>query len=262
MTGRQNVKYAVPLADGHQVEAVWYPSGTLCLSTQVGCAMACPYCASGRNGLVRSLTEAELQHQLHLAHHRGLKVERLTLSGIGEPLQALSGVRPFIAQCPLPVSVTTTGQPLSGLEELLAAPHNGLMLSLHAGTAATHRRLVPHGPDFEALWHLLTTQWPLLSRRQRRRMGINYLVLAGENDSIAELQALVERLRPFPELTLHLLCWNAVAGQAWCSPAWPRLVEVRHWLRAQGIHARLANRWRRRQQGGCGTLLSRHCPED
>jgi adenine C2-methylase RlmN of 23S rRNA A2503 and tRNA A37 len=66
-----NHLFAVPLADGTAVEAVFYPTGTLCLSTQVGCALGCPYCASGARGLTRNLTAEELWQQVAAARARG-----------------------------------------------------------------------------------------------------------------------------------------------------------------------------------------------
>ena len=115
-----NDKFAVPLADGSQVEAVWYPSGTLCLSTQVGCAMGCSYCASGRDGLQRSLTTEELAAQVVLGTGRGHAIERLTLSGIGEPLQALEAVTSFMANSNLAGVCYHDGSAVDGSEALAA----------------------------------------------------------------------------------------------------------------------------------------------
>ena len=56
----KNRKFVIPLTDNLRVEAVWYASGTLCLSSQAGCALGCPFCASGKNGLLRNLTREEL----------------------------------------------------------------------------------------------------------------------------------------------------------------------------------------------------------
>jgi 23S rRNA (adenine2503-C2)-methyltransferase len=128
------------------------------------------------------------------------------------------------------------------------------MLSLHAGTAATHRRLVPRGPDFEALWRLLGELLSTLPRRRRRKLGINYLLLAGANDDPLELEALAKRLQPFPDLTLHLLTCNPVPGSSLQSPP-PAAVDAAHaFLAARGLNARRANHWRRQASGGCGTL--------
>ena len=256
----RNNKFAIRLTDGLAVEAVFYGSGTLCLSSQVGCAMACPFCASGARGLVRNLTLAELHDQVAAAATRGIAAKRLTLSGIGEPLHNPGPVEEFIVrmrELGLPVSLTTTGQPLARLGHFLTLPHNGLMLSLHAGTPATHRRLIPSGPDFDALWHLLGKSWPSLSRGQRRRLGINYLLLAGINDQPAELAALAGRLASFPELTLHLLALNRVKGSPFASPEAAARDAAFRFLADRHPNVRRANRWRRLQEGGCGTLVSK-----
>lgn len=255
-----NQRFLVPLSDGLQVEAVYYGSGTLCLSSQAGCAVGCPFCASGAKGLLRNLTRAELELQLAWARRQGVIPRALTLSGIGEPLHNASVVRDFLLAnqaAGLPVSLTTIGSPLQRLEEFLLLPHNGLMLSLHAGLAATHKRLIPRGPELVDLLALLTSIWPRLSRRRQRKLGINYLLLQGVNDSQLELDALQDLLRPFPELTLHLLSCNPVPGSDYASPttAWQE-----HWyqsLFAGGVHVRRPNRWRRQSVGGCGTLVAR-----
>lgn len=260
MPDSNNLKFLVPLADGLAVEAVWYGSGTLCVSSQVGCALGCPFCASGFGGLRRSLSADELLGQLAAARRRGVEPQRVTVSGIGEPLHNPLAVAEFIEQCRrqgLPVSLTTTGSPLTALRDFLMLPHNGLMLSLHAGTAATHRRLVPRGPDLEALWMLLEEALPALPRRRRRKVGINYLLLAGCNDSPDELAALAESLRRLPELTLHLLTCNPVAGSAFASPPQAAVDAAHAFLVARGLHARRPNRWRTLSEGGCGTLLAR-----
>ncbi len=262
-TGREeamesNRKFLISLRDGLQVEAVWYGSGTLCLSSQAGCAMGCPFCASGRHGLRRNLTCEELFLQLDTCRRAGIEPRRLTLSGIGEPLQNLANVSRFITACRgqrLPVSLTTTGMPLTGIAELLSLPHNGVMFSLHAGRAATYQGLLPKGPGLAPLRECLVQCWPHLSGRQRRRLGVNYLLLAGVNDQSAELEALCGWLQPFPELTLHLLFCNPVPGSSFYSPAPDQADHIHTQLRQRGINVRRANRWRQQLEGGCGTLL-------
>jgi len=243
----QNRKFLVPLADGQAVEAVWYGSGTLCISSQAGCALGCPFCASGRGGLRRNLTVEELRLQLEMARTRGISPDRVTVSGIGEPLQNPVAVAVFLDECRhhgLPVSLTSTGGPLPVLQKFLHLPHNGLMLSLHAGTAVTHRRLIPRGPDMEMLWTLLYEVWRGLPRRRRRKLGINYLLLAGCNDSPEEILALVGRLRRLPECTLHLLTCNPVEGSPFASPPQAAVDEMHGFLAAEGIHVRRPNHWR------------------
>ncbi len=255
-----NQRFLVPLDDGLQVEAVYYGSGTLCLSSQAGCAVGCPFCASGSRGLFRNLRLDELHKQLSWARSQGIDPLALTLSGIGEPLHNASVTRAFLLWCQtegLPVSLTTIGGPLERLKEFLLLPNNGLMLSLHAGRATTHRRLIPHGPNFSDLFSLLQTFWPKLSRRRRRKIGLNYLLLHEINDSQEEIAALLFLLKPFPELTLHLLSCNPVPDSLFASPPEPEQEQIYQRLLAAGLNVRRPNRWRRQSLGGCGTLVAR-----
>jgi len=257
----ENRVLLVPLEDGLAIEAVAYPSGTLCLSSQAGCAVGCPFCASGRRGLQRNLTIDELWRQVAAAREGGFEPQRLTLSGVGEPLHNFRTVMAFVAAADserLPVSVTTCGAPLKHLRPLLEARHNGVMLSLHAGTASCHSRLIPGGGDFDALWQELAEWHARATRRQRRRLGFNYLLLQGVNDGPDELRALVEQLRGFPEATLHLLQGNPVPDSPFVSPPPAQFDAVHAAFRREGIHVRRSNRWRQQSHGGCGTLYVRH----
>ncbi len=259
MTETTNFRISHSLSDGLSVEAVYYGSGTLCISTQVGCAVGCPFCASGSRGLKRNLTLQEMIDQVAGAMGVGHRVQRVTLSGIGEPLHNPDAVRMFVEwgrKRKLPVSLTTTGAPISVLCEFLSAPHNGLMLSVHAGSAAVHRRLVPRGPDLGELWSRLAEIWPHLPVRRRRKTGLNYLLVSGVNDTDAEIAELVLRLKNFPEMTLHLLVLNPVPGSSFRSPDLSRVAKIHSTLFREGIHVRRANRWRQRAEGGCGTLIA------
>src|SRR5688572_28997302 len=153
-----NRRFRVELADGTAVEAVHYRGDTLCISSQVGCAVGCPFCASGANGLLRPLTADELWGQIEAVRSMGLEIKRVTVSGVGEPLHSHRGVFELITRCRaarIPPSVTTSGGPLERLRELVHLPHNGLTLSVHAGREPTRARLVPRGPALEPLFALL-----------------------------------------------------------------------------------------------------------
>ncbi len=250
-----NLRLLVPLDDGLAVESVYYGSGTLCLSTQAGCAVGCPFCASGARGLRRNLTLAELERQVTLAEARGLNPLRLTLSGIGEPLQNFSVVRAFLDGSPRPVSLTTTGGPLKHLAEVFTLPHNGLMLSLHAGTPDLHRHLIPGAPNLIDLVALVSRSLAGLSRRRRRRFGVNYLLLSGVNDGAEELDRLLAVLKAWPEATLHLLACNPVPGSPFASPPPAGIDAVYLYLAGRHPQVRRPNPWRQRAEGGCGTLV-------
>jgi 23S rRNA (adenine2503-C2)-methyltransferase len=254
-----NFKFPIMLDDGLVIEAVYYGSGTLCVSSQAGCAQACPFCASGSQGLKRQLTAAEMQLQLQSLRQSGREPRRLTISGIGEPTHNWKNVRSFMVDCRkqgLGVSVTTTGVVIQHLEELINHAANGIMISLHAAKTEIHQRLIPNGPDFLHLCAEIDRIYPLLSRRQRRKLGINYLVLRDMNDREDDLLALLTLMQRWPDFTLHLLRYNPVAGMDFHSDP----DKMNHWhdyLQEKGISVRRPNRWRNSADGGCGTLFLR-----
>lgn len=258
-----NFKFPIALNDGLVIEAVYYGSGTLCLSSQAGCAMACPFCASGSQGLKRQLSVAEMQLQLQQLQESGCKPRRLTISGIGEPLQNWENVRNFLIDSQKQgwrVSVTTTGVAIRHLEELINLAANGVMISLHAALPEIHQLLIPKGPDFLELCAEIERIYPLISRRKRRKLGINYLLLSDVNDRNDDLLALLKIMQRWQDVTLHLLSYNPVVGMNFHSH--PDKMDYWHdYLQKNGISVRRPNRWRNNADGGCGTLFL-HNPDE
>jgi len=256
----ENSKILVPLGDGRAVEAVFYSGKTLCLSSQVGCALGCGFCASGRHGLMRNLRLEEFGLQLEAARAIGLSPETLTVSGMGEPIHNLENLCRFVEQMQaegLPVSVTTTGGAPEALERLMRLPLRALMLSLHAGRQGTRRTLMPRAAPLSGLLPAFVKLARGASRRTRRKLGINYLLLEGVNDSLEEFEALLPLFEALPDLTLHLLEPNPVPGSPYKASRSETLLEIFNWCRRHGIHVRRANASRRQPQGGCGTLVLR-----
>ncbi|HRT96961.1 MAG TPA: 23S rRNA (adenine(2503)-C(2))-methyltransferase RlmN, partial [Planctomycetota bacterium] len=151
-------KLLVALADGEAVETVIIPEGrrrTVCVSTQVGCAIGCLFCASGAGGLVRNLASGEIVEQA-LHARRAMAPAHLThlvVMGMGEPLMNLDALlralgvftAPWgLALGPRRVTVSTVGLP-EGIRRLAAeGPGVNLAVSLHAADDVTRARLVPH----------------------------------------------------------------------------------------------------------------------
>jgi 23S rRNA (adenine2503-C2)-methyltransferase len=254
-----NRRFAVRLADGSTVESVLYRGNTLCVSCQVGCAVGCPFCASGSKGLLRPLTLEEMLLQLDQVHSQGHALERVTVSGVGEPLHNPAVLRAFVEVCKrrrLPVSLTTSGGPLVRLREWIPGPHNGITISVHAGTEPVRARLVPRGPSLDTLFATLAEVIPTLTGRRLRKLALAYLVIAGENDTGAEIDAFGERVQRLgPDVRTHLYIYNPVPTgphrpvdderyQALCD----RLVE-------RGIRVARSCQARVDPNGGCGTLL-------
>ncbi|HEU4406286.1 MAG TPA: radical SAM protein [Polyangiaceae bacterium] len=258
--GPSNRRFVLGLGDGARVEAVAYAGGeTLCVSCQVGCAVGCPFCASGRGGLGRPLSLAEMIGQVEALCALGARPSRVTVSGVGEPLHNAAAVAAFLAWCRgrrLAPSLTTSGGPLARLAEALGDwPHNGLTLSVHAGTEPARARLVPRAPSLAELFGLLEARLPGLSARRRKKTALAYLLLAGENDGDAEIAAFVERARPLG-LLVHLYAYNPVPGGPPGAAPEGRFQEVYGAMRAGGLEVRRSSRARREPVGGCGTLVA------
>ena len=196
-------KYLLRLADGATIETVDIPDGerrTLCLSSQAGCALACAFCVTGYWGAGRNLAAAELVGQVLLLRRLAELPAGINLvfMGMGEPLLNLEALRDAIELLgetisPRRITVSTAGV-VPGIAALGAWPRRpNLAVSLHAPDDERRDRLMP-----------LNRTWPIAElldalRRYplepRRRITIEYLLLAGFNDAVADADALARRLR-------------------------------------------------------------------
>lgn len=198
------VKSLMRLHDGQHVECVSIPTSdrhTICISSQVGCAVGCTFCASGLNGVQRDLTAGEIVYQV-LHHHRHRPVTNVVFMGSGEPLFNYERVLKAIAVLAEPrglglgrrrFTVSTSGVPKRIRQFGDDEPQVTLALSLHAPDDETRSRIVP-----------LNRRWPLpellaamddYSAKVNRRMTFEYVLLADENmsDEQAEMLAALGR---------------------------------------------------------------------
>jgi 23S rRNA (adenine2503-C2)-methyltransferase len=253
-----NERWVVQLGDGARVECVAYRGDTLCVSTQVGCAVRCPFCASGAHGLARGLTLEELIGQVEAVRALGYALQRVTLSGVGEPLHNHATVLQFFAWCRserLGVSITTSGGPLPRLREWLQAPHNGLTLSVHSGSEAMRARMLPHAPGLAGLYEVLSEEVARMTRRRKKKTALAYLLCAGVNDAPEELAAFAERSAPLG-LPVHLYAYNEVANSSWQRQAREQYEAAYQQLTAAGLRVRMSSRARVEANGGCGSLIA------
>jgi 23S rRNA (adenine2503-C2)-methyltransferase len=253
-----NQRWLVELRDGARVECVLYRGDTLCVSSQVGCAVGCPFCASGAQGLARPLGLDELVGQVEAVRALGHTLRRVTVSGVGEPLHNHGAVCKFLEVCRaqrVGMSLTTSGGPTARLAEWLHAPHNGLTLSVHAGTEAMRARMVPKGPSLRALFELLELEVPRMTQRRKRKTALAYLVCGGLNDVAEELAGFAELARPLG-LPVHLYAYNEVSNSS--SRRVSRAAFEAHYqqLIAAGLRVRMSSQARLEDNGGCGRLLA------
>lgn len=257
-TSASNSKWLARLTDGSAVEAVLYRGDTLCISSQVGCAVRCPFCASGRNGLGRQLTFEEFVGQVEAVEARGHRLARITVSGVGEPLHNPDALLRFLAWAHArrtPASLTTTGGRIDRLDEVLRAPHNGVTVSIHAGSDAVRRVLVPHGPPLAEVHAALARSLATLGRNKRKKIALAYLLVDGRNDSDDELARFAEAALGLA-LPVHLYALNPVADSGESPVSRARYEEAYALLRARGLVVRMSSQARLEANGGCGTLVA------
>ncbi len=205
------VKGTLRAADGARIESVLIPEAdrtTLCVSTQVGCAMACTFCATGALGFSRNLTTAEIIEQVCRMRERldaPRKITNIVFMGMGEPLLNMAGVSEAVkilvhpkafAIAPRRVTVSTVGVVPKIAEVLAIAPVN-LAVSLHATTDRVRDELVPINRRYplDALLGLLRS---LDDVTPRRPVFFEYVLIQGVNDSLDDAQRLPGLLRGIP----------------------------------------------------------------
>ena len=217
-------KLLLQLADGRQIESVFIPDSpamTFCISTQVGCAMACAFCLTGKMGLVRNLTAGEIVGQVRaLVDALDMRDTRfnIVLMGMGEPLhnydETMKALRILadeqgLAVSPRRVTLSTVGL-LPALERLAGEPIiPNLAISLHAPTDARRGELVPLSRKYSVAEIIdLCRRFPL---KRRSRITFEYVLLAGVNDSPEDARRLATLLSGVKS-KVNLIPLNAAAG--------------------------------------------------
>lgn len=219
-------KYVFAVSGGHCIEAVLIPAPgrmTLCISSQAGCALACVFCETGRQGFARHLTSAEIIGQLwaiNFASEAVLPAAGITnivLMGMGEPLLNLPAVEPALSLmfsdfgyglARRRVTLSTAGV-VPGIDALRAGPT--LALSLHAPEDELRNKLVPLNRKYPIGEVLAACRRYQKRLPDRRKLTVEYTLLDGINDSAAQADKLCELLAPLP-CKVNLIPCNPVAG--------------------------------------------------
>ncbi|MHC5209522.1 MAG: dual-specificity RNA methyltransferase RlmN [Planctomycetota bacterium] len=256
------------LDDGQLIESVSIPDGsrrTLCISSQVGCAVACRFCASGLQGVVRNLSQGEIIEQIMTAREAAPD-EPLTnyvFMGSGEPTHNMQAVLGAIAVMNHPdgmgigarrITVSTIGHPtaLAALAEV-EIPFE-LALSVHMPTDAARKELMPGvgRSDLAATLDAARTRF----ERTGRRLTIEVVLMGGVNDREEDGQQFARLLAGYPAL-VNLIPWNPVDGVDLRTPDPQRVDALAATLRRAGV-AVTVRRPRGRDVGvACGQLRRR-----
>lgn len=260
-------KYLWRLADGITVESVGIPAGdrlTVCFSTQAGCAMGCTFCATGRGGFVRDLYPGEMALQVALVGRDfGMRVSNAVAMGQGEPFRnyeaTLGGLRLMNAQHGLGIgarhlTVSTCGV-IPGIDRFAREPEQfTLAVSLHSAVQQTRDRLMPG-----------VRRWPLAelkdslvdySQRTSRRPTLEFALIAGQNDTNREVDALVAFARGWMS-HVNLIPVNPVAETGTARPSDARIAEVAAALQAAGVETSVRSERGADIDAACGQLTQR-----
>ena len=258
------VKLLIEWPDRHCVECVIIPEGqrrTVCLSTQVGCAMGCTFCASGLDGLGRNLTGGEIIEQiLHLQSVCDQRISNVVFMGMGEPLAnyeaSVWAIRAVIDLERLGISARRVTLSTIGFPELirrLAAEDIPITLaiSLHAPTDRLRRELVPAAGN-TTIEDLIRAGQEFFAHRGRE-LTLEYVLLAGVNDSVQcaeKLGRLAHRMR----CNVNLIRFNPVEGLDFRRPSEEVVRAFRDQLSKVGVNVQIRASRGAEAHAACGQL--------
>jgi 23S rRNA (adenine2503-C2)-methyltransferase len=250
----------VGLADGQMVESVLLPRDGLCISSQVGCAVGCVFCMTGRSGLVRQVGSAEMLAQVVLARRRR-PVKKVVFMGMGEPAHNLDNVFETIDLLGTDGNIghknlvlSTVGDPRLFERLPLQKVKPALALSLHTTKAELRQRLLPRAPQ------MTPEQLVDLAEAYARATGYpiqyQWTLLEGVNDGEDELDGIV-RLLAGKYGVLNLIPFNSVDGLDFRRPSWEHAASLARSLHRRGILTKLRHSAGQDVDGGCGQLRAR-----
>lgn len=258
-------------SDGNRVECVLLRDDrhhrTVCLSSQIGCAMKCAFCATGIDGVVRNLTADEIvEHLLQLQRllPADERLSNIVVMGMGEPLLNLDGVLPALAVAASPeglgigvrrVTISTVGLP-KGIRHLadLDCPYH-LALSLHAPNDEIRDQIVPanRGVGIKSLLAAADYYFD----KTGRRVTFEYVLLADINDQPEHARQLAELLRGRPSL-INLIPYNPIPELPFRTPESSVTAKFAEILTQHNLTAAIRYRKGDRISAACGQLRRIH----
>jgi 23S rRNA (adenine2503-C2)-methyltransferase len=265
-------KFLFRLSDGNLIESVLIPASpalyggssdrrTICLSTQVGCAYGCKFCASGLEGFSRNLRPNEIIDQIiAIERESGEKIDNIVFMGMGEPLANFENVMRAIRIINAPwglgigarhITISTSGL-APQIKKLADEPLQiRLAISLHAATDEVRNQIMPINRKYNIETLLSTCDY--YAGRKKQRLTFEYILIAGVNDTDVQAQLLARHARRL-SAKVNLIPYNTVENLDWSRPSRSRQEKFLSILRAHKIPATL-----RREKGhdidaACGQL--------
>jgi len=268
------VKFLLQLTDGALVETVLIPErthSTLCLSSQVGCAMGCTFCSTGQMGFVRNMTMGEILAQILIARHyledQGRDVtelKNLVFMGMGEPLLNLEALMRSLETLSNEkglnissrrVTVSTAGIP-KGLEVLGDSGFGNLAVSLHAPTQELRAQIMPRAAELAPLDELMAAldRFPL---KPRQRITYEYIMLKGVNDQPQHAKQLV-RLLGQRKAKVNLIAFNPSPDAGYDSTERTEVLAFEKMLHIRGLTTTIRGSKGQDINAACGQLKAEY----
>ncbi|MGB8343068.1 MAG: 23S rRNA (adenine(2503)-C(2))-methyltransferase RlmN [Chthoniobacterales bacterium] len=264
-------KFLFRLEDGSLIESVLIPASpalygetsdrrTACVSTQVGCAFGCKFCASGLEGFSRNLEASEIVDQLlAIEQESGEKIDNIVFMGMGEPLANLSNLLRAIRIINAPwgleigarhITISTSGLAPQIRKLALEPTQFRLAISLHGATDEVRNRIMPVNRKYNLATLLEACDYYVA---KKKRLLFEYILISGVNDSDEQAHRLAKHALRL-SAKINLIPYNTVEGLEWSRPSRNRQETFLHILRERGAVATL-----RREKGhdiaaACGQL--------
>lgn len=235
-------KFLLGLEDGEAIETVLIPDkdrATLCVSTQVGCAMGCRFCKTGYMGFSRNLMAYEIVDQVLTLRRIGKVVTNIVLMGMGEPLKNLDAVTDALWRftrlmgiSPRRITLSTVGI-TEGIRQLAKeAPPVNLAVSINAPNNSIREEIMPIGRHYP-LDDLIETlrKYPL---KKGRRITFEYVLLRGINDSVDSAKGFARLIKGIP-CKINLIPHNPFEGSPFKPPEEANILRFQQVLIGQGL---------------------------
>jgi 23S rRNA (adenine2503-C2)-methyltransferase len=259
----QSIRLLLKLDDAQTVETVLLPRDGVCISSQVGCAVGCVFCMTGRSGLLRQLGSAEMLAQVALAR-KIRTVRKVVFMGMGEPahnldnvidvIQAL-GTLGGIAHKNIVFSTVGDARVFERLPTQRVKP--ALALSLHSSKPALRAKLLPRAPKLEP------AELVALAEGYARATGYpiqyQWALMDGINDGPEEIEGISELLTG-KYAVMNLIPFNSIEDSDFARPPWERAEAMALALNKRGILTTLRRSAGQDVNAGCGQLRARSLP--
>ena len=260
------VKFLFELEDGEKIESVLIPDkdrNTLCISSQVGCACGCGFCATATLGLRRNLTCGEIINQfIYTSNGTGLKVDNLVFMGMGEPLLNWENVKKAVAILNdekgyhfsrARVTVSTVGI-LPVMKEIADNDYKfKLAVSIITADNELRDKLVPMNKKYPLIE--IAKMCRYFSKKHEEPLMFEYPLFAGINDSIKDAEALYQLMKGV-NYKLNVIPYNSVSGKEFTKPSRETALVFQEFFTARGIMAFIRKEKGADISGACGQLAA------